>query len=183
MKKPGKPVALWRETHRLLAEGSDVVRAVQPVGGTPRCPTVVRHNAAVRDTPLIFIDARQQRERLTALASSMDAPMKLMEFTDDNRIFVCRAESSPATPGTLWWWISVTGESSRYAAFRAESDDTAKGLRPRVLAYYQQMLADRARPPVVRQHWAQRRAALSAAASATPAAAIPGSPSGSRPLE
>ena len=24
MKKPGKPVALWRETHRLLAEGSEV---------------------------------------------------------------------------------------------------------------------------------------------------------------
>ena len=136
-----------------------------------------------RDTPSIFIDARQPRERLTALASSMDAPMKLMEFTDGDRVFVCRAESSPATPSTLWWWISVTGESSRYAAFRAESDDTKAGLRPRVLAYYQQMLADRARPSVVRQQWAQRRAAPSGAASATPAAAIPGSPSSSPPLE
>ena len=135
MKKSGKPVTLWRETHRLLAD------------------------------------------------SNMDAAMKLMEFKDGDRMFVCRAESSPATPGTLWWWISVTGESSRYAAFRAESDDTAAALRPRVLAYYQQLLADRARPSMVRQHWAQRRAAPSGAASATPAAAIPGSPSGRPPLE
>ena len=104
--------------------------------------------------------------------------MKLLEFKDGDRMFVCRAESSPATPGTLWWWISVTGESSRYAAFRAESSDTEARLRPRVLAYYEQILAERARPPIVRQHWAQRRAALSGAASAAPAA-IPDRP----PLE
>jgi hypothetical protein len=101
----------------------------------------------------------------------MDSPMKLMEFHEGTRTFVCRAESSPATPDTLWWWISVTGESSRYAAFRAESSDTETKLRPRILAYYAQMLADRARPPIPRQHWAQRRAAESAAGSAAPIAA------------
>ena len=109
--------------------------------------------------------------------------MKLMEFKDGDRMFVCRAESSPATPGTLWWWISVTGESSRYAAFRAESDDTEARLRPRILAYYQQVLADRARPVVVRQHWAQRRAAQNGAEGTPPSAAIPGSPSGGAPAE
>lgn len=143
MKKPEKPVALRRETLRLLAESSE------------------RHG------------------RLTDPASSMDSPMKLMEFKDGDRVFVCRAESSPATPRTLWWWISVTGESSRYAAFHAESGDTEARLRPRILAFYQQMLADRARPPMVRQHWAQRRAAPSGAEGATPTAAIPASPSGS----
>jgi hypothetical protein len=103
--------------------------------------------------------------------------MKLMEFQDGNRMFVCRAESSPATPGTLWWWISVTGESSRYAAFRAEPGDTERRLRPRILAYYEQMLADRARPPIVRQHWAQRRTAANGGESGTPIAATPVSPS------
>lgn len=82
--------------------------------------------------------------------------MKLMEFKDGDRTFVCRAESSPATPGTLWWWVSITGESSRYAAFRTASGDTEEDLRPRILAYYAQLLADRERPAMVRQHWAQR---------------------------
>ena len=88
--------------------------------------------------------------------------MKRMEFTEGDRTFTCLAEASPATPGTLWWWVSVTGESSRYAAFRAESSDTAPTLRPRILAYYGQLLADRARPPAFRQHWSQRRAAAKA---------------------
>jgi len=97
--------------------------------------------------------------------------MKLMEFKDGDRTFVCRAESSPATPGTLWWWMSVTGESARYAAFRAESGDTEGKLRPRILAYYEQLLADRARPAMLKQHWAQRRAAGKPADAAAPIAA------------
>jgi hypothetical protein len=97
--------------------------------------------------------------------------MKVIEFTDGDRTFTCRAEASTATPGTLWWWVSVTGETSRYAAFRAEPGDTAQTLRPRILAYYAQLLADRARPPVVRQHWSQRRAAAAAPAAAAAAQA------------
>jgi hypothetical protein len=109
--------------------------------------------------------------------------MKLMEFKDGDRTFVCRAESSPATPGTTWWWMSVTGESSRYAAFRAESGDTERNLRPRILAYYAQLLADRARPSIVRQQWAQRRAAAKAPEGGTAVAASPGNFSVSPPLE
>jgi hypothetical protein len=91
--------------------------------------------------------------------------MKLMEFKDGDRTFTCRAESSPATPGTLWWWMSVTGESQRYAAFRTEVGDTAPNLRPRILAYYAQLLVDRDRPREFRPHWAQRRAAVAKDAS------------------
>jgi hypothetical protein len=104
----------------------------------------------------------------------MDPPMKLMEFKDGDRTFVCRAESSPATPGTLWWWMSVSGESSRYAVFRAESGDTERNLRPRILASYAQLLADRERPAVVRQHWAQRRPVAKAPEAGAPTAANPG---------
>ena len=83
--------------------------------------------------------------------------MDLVEFQDGERTFTCRAASSPATPGTLWWWVSITGESQRYAAFRTQADDTPPNLRPRVIAYYEQLLADRARPREFRSHWAQRR--------------------------
>lgn len=88
--------------------------------------------------------------------------MKSMTFMDGDRTFTCCAETSPATPGTLWWWMSVTGESARYAAFRANASDTAPALRPRILAYYAQLLADRARPAVLRPQWWQRRAAAQA---------------------
>jgi hypothetical protein len=36
--------------------------------------------------------------------------------------------SSPATPGTNWWWLEVTGENQRYAAFRTEPTDTPENL-------------------------------------------------------
>jgi hypothetical protein len=91
--------------------------------------------------------------------------MKLMEFKEGDRTFTCRAETSPATPGTVWWWMSVSGESQRYAAFRAEKGDNEPNLRPRILAYYAQLLADRARPPAPHKHWAQRRPAVAAAAA------------------
>jgi len=83
--------------------------------------------------------------------------MDFVEFRDGERLFTCRAASSPATPTTVWWWISVTGESQRYAAFRAEEGDTAPNLRTRILAYYEQLLADRARPREIRSHWTNRR--------------------------
>jgi hypothetical protein len=98
--------------------------------------------------------------------------MERLEFMEGERTFTCRAEVSTATPGTLWWWVSVTGESSRYAAFRAETGDTARSLRPRVLAYYEELLAVRARPPVTRSHWSQRRREESAA-KATAEVAVP----------
>jgi hypothetical protein len=94
--------------------------------------------------------------------------MDAVQFDDVGRTFTCERASSPATPGTLWWWVSVSGEAQRYAAFRAEPDDTPATLQPRVLAYYAQILADRARPRITRPTWAQRKAP--AAAPAEPAA-------------
>lgn len=83
--------------------------------------------------------------------------MDFAEFHEGERMFTCRAATSPATPDTVWWWISVTGESQRYAAFRAEAGDTLPNLRPRILAYYAQLLADRERPREIRPHWTNRR--------------------------
>ena len=83
--------------------------------------------------------------------------MNAVQFDDVGRPFTCEPGSSPATPGVLWWWVTVSGESHRYAAFRVEPTDTAVSLKPRILAYYAQLLADRARPAFTRPTWSQRR--------------------------
>lgn len=91
--------------------------------------------------------------------------MDFLEFEDNGRTLTCRSGSSPATPGTAWWWLAVSGESQRYAAFRRAPGDTAENLRPRLVAYYEQLLVERARPRETRPSWA-RRAAKPAAGAA-----------------
>ena len=85
--------------------------------------------------------------------------MKALKFDDVGRTFTCEPGSSPATPGTLWWWLTISGESQRYAAFRVEPDDTPVTLKARVLAYYAQLLVDRERPRITRPTWTQRKPA------------------------
>jgi hypothetical protein len=80
---------------------------------------------------------------------------EVVEFENEGITFICRSGPSPATPGTNWWWLTVTGESHRHAAFRVEPGDTAKNLTPRVLAYYKQLLEDRARPREIRATWSR----------------------------
>lgn len=82
--------------------------------------------------------------------------MDFLRFEDKGRTLTCQSASSPATPGTNWWWLDVSGETQRYAAFRTESGDTPENLRPRIVACYDQLLADRARPRITRPPWAQR---------------------------
>lgn len=92
--------------------------------------------------------------------------MDFMQFEDNGLTMTCRSASSPATPGTTWWWLDVTGESQRYAAFRTDPGDTPENLRPRILACYAQLLADRARPREVRPHWGRRAPAAKPAEQA-----------------
>ena len=81
--------------------------------------------------------------------------MDFLEFEDDGHTLTCRSGPSPATPGQNWWWLNVSGESQRYAAFRTEPGDTPKNLQPRIKAYYAQLLADRARPREIRPRWSR----------------------------
>ena len=83
------------------------------------------------------------------------AVFDFLEFEEEGRTLTCRTGPSPATPGTNWWWLQVSGEAQRYAAFRAEPGDNAKNLPPRIKAYYAQLLADRARPREVRPQWSR----------------------------
>ena len=98
--------------------------------------------------------------------------MDFLEFESNGQTLTCRSASSPATPGTNWWWLDVSGESQRYATFRTEPGDTPENLQPRMVAHYEQMLVDRARPRQFRPHWSQRNSGANAAAKeAAPEAA------------
>jgi hypothetical protein len=107
-----------------------------------------------------------------AASSSNGEQLNNVEFQDGERTFRCEAATSPATPDTKWWWVSVTGESQRYAAFRTEPTDTQANLRERVIAYYTQLLVDRDRPREIRAHWAQRRSGQQAAVAAPSAPGV-----------
>lgn len=103
--------------------------------------------------------------------------MKSLQFEDVGRTFTCEPGTSPATPGTMWWWVAVTGESQRYAAFRVEPTDTAATLKPRILAYWAQLLIDRERPRITRPTWAERKSAdAQRAGQPAPSPDVSGSP-------
>ena len=100
----------------------------------------------------------------------MAAAFDFVEFESEGRTLTCRSGPSPATPGTNWWWLNVTGESQRYAAFRTEPGDTAETIKPRMLAYYTQLLVDRARPREIRARWSRPAPAADQAAPSQDAA-------------
>jgi hypothetical protein len=76
--------------------------------------------------------------------------MNQFTFEDEGRTFTCEAAASMATPDTVWWWVKVSGDGQKYAAFHKAKGDNLANLKPRVIAYYQKVLADRARPPLPR---------------------------------
>ena len=81
-----------------------------------------------------------------------------MVFQDGERTFTCKAESSPATVGMMWWWVSITGESQRYAAFRTDKTDTPRTVKERVLTFYANLIAARERPREIRPGWGRKPA-------------------------
>jgi hypothetical protein len=92
--------------------------------------------------------------------------MDFLEFQNEGRTLTCQKSSSPGTPGVTWWFFAITGESHRYAAFRTEPTDTPQNLKPRIIAAYEKVLADRARPAEFRPRWT--RPGAPATDSATP---------------
>ena len=94
-------------------------------------------------------------------------------FVDGERTFSCTVETTGAYRADLWWWFTVSTERTpqRYAPFRHAEGDTQADVQPRIVRYYDEMLARRAAPPVTR--WSQRPAAAkvdAAGAAATPGA-------------
>jgi hypothetical protein len=85
--------------------------------------------------------------------------MDVLCFEDGGRTFTCKPESSVITPEILWWWVGVSGDNTRYAAFHCAADDTDRTLKTRVIAFYDEVLAIRARPLIVRKTWSKPPAA------------------------
>ncbi len=79
--------------------------------------------------------------------------MDVLRFQDSGRTFTCKAESSIHTPGVLWWWFGVSDDDTRYAAFRCTPGDASTSLERRIVAFYEEVLATRARPRIMRKPW------------------------------
>ena len=84
--------------------------------------------------------------------------MDVLRFSDGGRTFTCEAESSVNTPEVLWWWVRVSDDDTRYAAFQCGPNDNASVLKTRVIEFYEEVLAIRARPRIMRQPWNKPRA-------------------------
>lgn len=97
--------------------------------------------------------------------------MDFVQFQDNGRTLTCRSASSPATPGRTWWWLEISGDAQRYAAFSVDPSDTAESVRTRMLAWHTQMVIERNRPREPRPRWGGRPAAP-AAATPAPSSAV-----------
>ena len=95
------------------------------------------------------------------------------EFVDSGRKFYCSVEVPSRTGMTPWWWFRVdNGETARHAPFEASSSDTPQSVQTRIVAYYEQLLAIRARPAYQKPAWKKpERPAV--AAETTPAPVSP----------
>jgi hypothetical protein len=104
-----------------------------------------------------------------------------LRFAHNDRTYECGVEypserrgdgrGSGANLDGGWWWFAVTGDTQRYAPFRAAADDVAATVQDRIVAYYEGLVAHRAMP-YVRSHWGRRpgQAASPAASATTPEA-------------
>jgi hypothetical protein len=75
------------------------------------------------------------------------------QFVHDGRTFTCSVGPMGAAHVGSWWWFRVSTDGHRYAPFHAVATDTLEGVRSRVAAYYDQLLARRAAP---REHYFRR---------------------------
>ncbi len=83
----------------------------------------------------------------------MSSMMKAFDFEDGGRVYSCCVEEQRHDRPEAWWWFDVSGDRSRYAPFRAASDDTESSVRARIVAYYEERLT-----PRVVTHWRDRGA-------------------------
>ncbi|MDQ3244313.1 MAG: hypothetical protein M3Q09_11335 [Gemmatimonadota bacterium] len=79
---------------------------------------------------------------------------KEFEFVDEGRKFFCSVETPRHAGAPPWWWFRLDHEgSTRYAPFEALPSDTRKSVQARVIAYYTEILAIKARPVHQRPFW------------------------------
>ena len=76
------------------------------------------------------------------------------EFVDAGRKFFCTVEAPRHAGMPPWWWFRLdNSESTRYAPFEALPTDTKASVQKRIIAYYAEVLAIKARPVHQRPTW------------------------------
>ena len=82
--------------------------------------------------------------------------IQAFDFEHNGRKFTCTVEARRAAPEDDWWWFGVSDDRHRYAVFHAARGDTRDSVRKRIIAYYDDLLDRRSRPPEPREHWVRR---------------------------
>jgi hypothetical protein len=92
--------------------------------------------------------------------------MKEFQFVDEGRTFFCTVEVPRQEGMAAWWWFRLdTDGSTRHAPFEAKPGDTQQSVRARILAYYAQLQAIKARPAYQRPPWKKPEPAAAAPAA------------------
>jgi hypothetical protein len=80
--------------------------------------------------------------------------VKEFEFVSEGRTFFCSVEVPRQAGMAAWWWFRLDREeSTRYAPFEASASDTQKSVQARIIAYYAELLAIKARPAYQKPAW------------------------------
>lgn len=98
----------------------------------------------------------------------------MFEFEEGGVTYTCCLESPTGKDQSdAWWWFSVSSaaDRQRYAPFRAQSGDTPAKVRPKIVAWYADLLVKRAQPSVPAYRRGRPPAAVAAAKSAAADAA------------
>ena len=98
----------------------------------------------------------------------MAAPIvtSVFEFEEEGVTYSCCLESPSGNKDQdAWWWFSVSSaaDRQRYAPFRAQPGDTPHKVRPRIIAWYADMLVKRATPSIPAYRRGRPPAAVAAA--------------------
>jgi len=94
--------------------------------------------------------------------------IKGFEFVDAGRTFVCNVETPRHEGMDPWWFFSLPRESNtRHAPFAASPSDTKQSVQDRIVTYYEELLAIRARPVHPRPQWKRPERKEPAAATET----------------
>ncbi|HEX5581772.1 MAG TPA: hypothetical protein VFX39_09360 [Gemmatimonadaceae bacterium] len=73
----------------------------------------------------------------------IDSSSEAFVFMEGERTYTCRIAALRSDRPERWWWLTVSGDRSRHAPFRAEPDDTEPSVRRRMVEYYEDRIARR----------------------------------------
>jgi hypothetical protein len=80
--------------------------------------------------------------------------IEAFEFQDQGHTFTCATETPRHAGFQTWWWFTLDGDkTTRYAPFEQSIDDTQQSVQERIIVFYAELLAIRARPRRERPSW------------------------------